>query len=360
MKPLNVAIVGCGVIAGPYSKDILTHPELKLVGFYDLDPARAEKHVAEYGGRVFGSYEEVLAAPDVGVVVNLTIHHAHYAVVKQALEAGKHVYSEKPLAMSYREAAALVQLAQERGLRLACAPIVFLGEAQQTAMRWVREGKLGTVRMVYAEVNHGRIEVWHPAPQPFYEVGPLFDVGVYPLTILTALFGPARRVSAYGTTLKPDRLTKRGVPFRVEGPDYLVLHLEFEGGPVVRLTANFYVSHRTVQGEGVEFHGDAGSLHLVRWFERDARLEYADFEKPYEPVPLDKTPERGFDWSAGLLDMAEAIAQDRPQRVTGAQAAHVVEIQEAAYRSIETGRPVELTSSFAVPAPMPYVAAEQA
>jgi predicted dehydrogenase len=350
---MKLVVVGCGVIATPYCKDIKTHDDLEILGFYDLDASRAEKLALEFGGRVFASLEEVFSG-DADVIVNLTIHHAHFAVIKQALEAGKHVYTEKPLAMTYREAAELVALAEARGLRLACAPIVFLGEAQQTAMAMIRAGKIGRTRVAYAEVNHSRIEVWHPAPRAFYDVGPLFDVGVYPLTILTALWGPASSVTAFARTVHPERLTKRGEPFTVTTPDFYVINLEWPGGEIARLTANFYVSHKTSQGEGLEFHGDDGSLFLKRWFERDAKLEYAPFEKTYEPVELQQTPPRGFDWALGLVDMAQALEGGMVQRVTGAQAAHIVEIIEAAAHSARGGRPVKLTSTFTPPAPLEW------
>jgi predicted dehydrogenase len=354
-KVTGVAIVGCGVIAKDYTKHARRHAGLRIVGFQDLDRARAEGLRAESGledARVFESLDEVLQDPAVDIVVNLTIHHAHYEVVKRAIEAGKDVYTEKPLAMTYREAKELVDLAAARGVRLASAPIVFLGEAQQTAMKMVRDGALGKVRAVYAEVNHSRIEVWHPQPMPFYEVGPLYDVGVYPLTILTALFGPAKRVSAYATTLMPDRVTKRGVPFHIDNYDYYVVNIEFPDGPVVRLSASFYVHHKTLGGEGIEFHGDTGNLLLHRWFERNARLSYAAFEQEYaEPVTLLREPDTSFDWGRALLDMSEAIHEGRPQRVTGAQAAHIVEILEASTISAREGRPVDLTSTFEVPAP---------
>lgn len=352
--PLKLALVGCGNIAGPYSKDIKKHPELELVGFYDLDHARAQAFAAVYGGRAYPSLEVLLADPEVETVVNLTIFDAHYEVVRAGLEAGKHVYSEKPLALKYREARELVELAKAKNLRLACAPITFLGEAQQTAMKLVREGKLGTVRAVYAEVNHGRIESWHPNPVPFYAVGPMLDVGVYPLALLTALFGPARRLTAFATTLYPHRVTMEGVPFTIPAPDFYVVNLEFDPGPLVRLTANFYVSGQTLQGEGIEFHGDRGSLRLHSWFGANSPLEYADFNQPYQPIPSLRPTEVGIDWARGLVDYAQALQTGRPSRVTGEHAAHVVEILEATNQSARTHQPVELTSSFTPPALMDW------
>lgn len=352
--PLKLAIVGCGNIAGPYSKDIQRHPELQIVGFYDVDVSRAQAFAAEHGGKAYSSLEALLADPEVEAVVNLTVFDAHYRVVRAGLEAGKHVYSEKPLALKYSEARELVELAKAKNLRLACAPITFLGEAQQTAMKLVREGKLGTVRAVYAEVNHGRIESWHPNPVPFYAVGPMLDVGVYPLALLTALFGPARRLTAFATTLYPHRVTKEGEPFTIPAPDFYVVNLEFDPGPLVRLTANFYVSSRTLQGEGIEFHGDRGSLRLHSWFGANSPLEYADFNQSYQPVPTLRATEVGIDWARGLVDYAQALQTGRPSRVTGEHAAHVVEILEATNQSARTHQPVELTSSFIPPAAMEW------
>ena len=143
-----------------------------------------------------GAPAAIRADPRVQLVVNLTAHRAHYGITAECLSAGKHVFSEKPLALSFTEASALLDLARRHGVRLACAPFTFMGEAQQTAAHILRSGELGTVRLIYADVNAGRVETWHPAPQSFYEVGPLFDVGGYALAIILSCLGPARRVSA--------------------------------------------------------------------------------------------------------------------------------------------------------------------
>jgi predicted dehydrogenase len=360
-QELNVAIVGCGNIAGPYAHTLKAYPHIHLLGATDVDPQRAQAFVAEYGGTAYPSLDDVLADSRVDAVVNLTIHHAHPAVITRCLEAGKHVYSEKPLAMRYADAQALVDLAQAKGLRLACAPMTFLGEAQQTAWREIRSGRLGPVRVVYAEVNWGRIESWHPNPGPFYEVGALFDVGVYPLTLVTTFFGPARRVTAYGTLLYPDRVTREGTPFHISTPDWVVAAVELTSGVVVRLTTNFYVGHHSKQ-QGLEFHGDAGSLYLGSFQNFDAAVEVAPFGGSYAPLPLVREGyqlqfgERTLrtEWGRGVVELADAIAADRPQRVTGAQAAHVVEICEAISTSLAEGRPLEVQSRFTPPAPMEW------
>ncbi len=228
-----------------------------------------------------------------------------------------------------------------------------MGEAQQTAWKAIRDGMLGEVRVAYAEVNWGRIESWHPAPGAFYQVGALYDVGVYPLTVLTTIFGPARRATGYGTVVHPDRVTKEGVAFHIDTPDWVTAAIEFECGLVTRLTTNFYVGHHGKQ-KGIEFHGDLGSLHMDSWQNFDAAVEFAEYQKPYEPVPYVKEPYKGTEWGRAIVELADAIAENRPQRPTGAQAAHVVEILNAIDTSMSQGGAVEITSSFTQPTPMDW------
>ncbi len=359
-QTLRIAVVGTGMIANGYAKTLKPYSQIKLLGATDIDLPRAQKYVEEYGGRVYASLDEVLADEQVDVVVNLTIHHAHYTVIKQCLQAGKHVYSEKPLSLTAQEAWELVDLAREKGLRLSGAPMTILGEAQQTAWKYIREGKLGTVRLAYAEANWGRIESWHPNPEPFYDVGALFDVGVYPLTILTTIFGPARQVTGFGRVLFPDRVTKQDRPFHIETPDFVNAAIEFANGSVARLTTNFYVGHHSHQ-KGIEFHGDLGSFYLGDWQNFSAPIEYAEFGKAYEAVPYVKEPYRdpqwgrgGIEWGRGVVELADAIEENRPQRITGAQAAHVVDILCAIKESFTKDHPVAITSECPQMTPMPW------
>ena len=352
-KPLRVGIVGCGNIAGPYARTLAPYPQIELAGATDIDLSRAQALIDQFGGSVYASLDDMLADPSIDLIINLTIHHAHPAVITQCLNAGKHVHSEKPLALTYAEAKELVALADAKGLRLSCSPITFMGEAQQTAWKTIRDGKLGEVRVVYCEVNWGRIESWHPNPGPFYEVGALFDVGVYPLTLVTTFFGPAKKVTAYGKVLYPNRVTKDNIPFHIDTPDWVVAAVELENGTVVRLTTNFYVGQHSKQ-KGLEFHGDLGSLYLGSFQDFQAPVEFAEFRGIYEAVPPVKEPFPGTEWGRAVVEMADAIAESRPQRATGAQAAHVVEILCAIQQSYTEGHPVEVHSTFTQPAPMPW------
>jgi predicted dehydrogenase len=351
---VNVAIVGCGNIAVHYASRIAALEPLRLVGVTDTVAERAEALASAHDVEHFASLEELLADDEVDIVVNLTAPGAHAPVTSAALEAGKHVHSEKPLALTYDEARELVDRSRRSGRRLSCSPATLLGEAQQTAWKLVRDGALGEVRVVFAEANWGRIESWHPAPQALYAVGPLVDVGVYPLTILTAMFGPVRRVYAYGTTLQQERETLAGDSFVLTAPDFIVALFELESGVVARVTATFWVRHG--RQRGLEFHGaDGRSLHLGSFQDFDASLERTDDAgDTYTAVPFVREAFHGIDWARVLVDFAEAIAQGRPHRASAEQAAHVVEVLEAVDRSMANGGAVDVFSSFEPPAPMEW------
>jgi predicted dehydrogenase len=354
VTPLGLGIVGTGNIAGAYARDILTHPQIRLVAATDLDAGRAAAFGAEHGCPVHASLDDLLADPSVDIVVNLTVHHAHHEVTKRALEAGRHVYSEKPMTLRASEARELVELAAARGLRLGSSPATFLGEAQQTAAAIVRGGQLGPVRAVYAEVNWGRIETWHPAPVPFFDVGVMFDVGVYPITIVTSILGPARSVRAWGWELKPDRTTTAGEPFHIGTSDHIIAAIEV-GDAVMRLTSSFYVGRPAKLTGGIELHGDDASLAIGSFQEFDAAIEIGRYGESYVPVPPVRPPFHGTAWARGVAEMADAIAEGRPHRAGAEQAAHVVEILEAVSASIaDRGRPVPISSTFPMAPLMPW------
>jgi predicted dehydrogenase len=351
---VNVALVGCGNIAERYAARIAEEETLTLVGVTDTVMERAEALAQAFGAKRYENLENLLDDDAVEVVVNLTVPSAHASVTSAALRAGKHVHTEKPLALGHDEASELAALARGLDRRLSCAPATLLGEAQQTAWKLVRDGAVGEVRVVYAEANWGRIESWHPTPQALYAVGPLIDVGVYPLTILTAIFGPVRRVWAYGTTLERDRVTLAGEPFVVGAADFIVAVVELAGGVIGRLTTTFWV--KLGRQRGLEFHGEDGrSLHLDSFMEFDAGLALStDGGDSYTRVPPVRKPFAGIDWVRALVDLDEAVAEGRPHRASAEQAAHVVEVLEAVGRSYAEGGAVEVSSEFVPPAPMDW------
>ena len=283
-------------------------------------------------------------------MTNLTPPSLHVEVTEACLRSSRHVYSEKPLALSFDDAIGLVRLAQEMNVRLGCSPSVWLAPAQQAAWREVASGILGDIRLVYAEVNQGRVESWHPAPQNFYDVGPLFDAGVYPIAYLTAVFGPVRRVTAYASMLKGDRVTTEGVHFAPGSEDLVIAILETAEGVTVRLTCNFYVSNDMSQ-RGIEFHGDKGSLQLDSWFEPNAGVRVAAFGEGYQDVPLGAEPAPEVEWARGVQDMARAISEERAHLASGEHAAHVVEILNGILQAAREQRPVRVVSDFPKPQP---------
>ncbi len=355
--PLRVVVVGCGNIASAYGKAMCTRPELAVLGATDTDDARATAWTSEFGGKVYPSLDAVLEDPRVEAVVNLTPHKVHADVIARAIGAGKHVHTEKPLATTYAEAARLVQLAEQQDVRISCAPATWLGEAQQTAWKLIREGAIGTPRVAYATVDWSRIERWHPNPEPFYEVGPVFDVGVYPLTLLTAWFGPVARVIAGGGIVLPERMTIDGRRFTVQTDDLVVAVLEFRSGLLARLTADFYVGDPAENRAGLEVHGDRGSI-ATAWFAATANVRLGEFGGSYRRAAPVRLPagigQSWCDWSAGVAALADGLRNDRPHPTTAAHAAHVVEVMEGIHRSASEGAAVRINSRFPPPDPQPW------
>jgi len=342
--PTRIGFVGSGNIAGPYAGSIARHPELKLVGVFDLDQSKAATFAGEHSCEAFETLAALVAAVD--IVVNLTSAPYHYSSTRELLELGIPVFSEKPLALSYDEAKELVDLAEQAGIPLASAPSLWLGRSYIAAAERLRAGEIGTVRLVTAEVHQGRIETWHPAPHSFYQVGPVADVGVYPLTYLTAVLGPIRQVSAVATKVLPQRTTKDGVPFEIAVADAWFVTAVFESGAVLRLSCDYYIASATVP-RSMDLHGDSGSLRIDDWIMPGAVIERAEFGEAYTPEPEGEKIE--LDWSLGVLDFAQAIADGTAHRNSAAHAAHVVEILQAVSASAARGQVVEVTSSFPSP-----------
>jgi predicted dehydrogenase len=349
---MRIAIAGAGNVADRYAAAIVDADGLELAGATDPVAGRAAALVGARGGIVYPALEDLLADEEVDTVVNLTSPEAHFGVTAAALEAGKHVHTEKPLALAHEEGQALVERAHANGVRLSSAPATLLGEAQQTVWKLVREGAIGRVRVVYAEANWDRLERWHPDPRSLYAIGPLVDVGVYPLTIVSALFGPVRRVHAYATTLERERTLLDGTPFTPGAPDFVVAVLEHEDEVVTRLTASFYVGPS--KQRGLELHGDTGSVWLPTWAEANSRVQLQPRGGEYETIPPVRRPFDGIDWGRALVDLAEAIDEGRPHRSTGEHAAHVVEVFDAVRTSLAAGGAVDVASSFPRPEPMEW------
>ena len=293
------------------------------------------------------SLEELLADERVDLVVNLTAPtRARHRDRGRARGGQARAHGEAGGAPARRGRASLAALAERRGVRLSCAPATLLGEAQQTAWKLVRDGALGEVRVCLRRGELGPDRSWHPSPETLYEAGPVVDVGIYPLTILTAMFGPVRSVRAYGATIQAGAGPAGRGAFRLSTPDFTVAGLELEYGVVVRLTATFWVGPG--KQRGIEFHGQ-DELALSRLL-GGVRLatRALDRRRVLHRVPLVRDPYRGIDWSRALVELADAVAHDRPHRAGAEQAAHVVEVLEAIAAAAQRAarrRPVELRAA---------------
>ena len=352
-----MAIVGCGVIAPAYAQKLNQLPFVDLVACGDLLRDRAEELAREHGIPRVLDPEALLADSQIDIVVNLTVPTAHVEVSRSAIEAGKSVYSEKPLALSTGEACALGSAAAERDLRVGCAPDTFLGAGLQTCRKLIDDGAIGEPVAANAFMQSPGPERWHPGPQIFYQrgAGPLFDMGPYYLTALVGLLGPVRRVTGSARITHAQREIKsdplRGQRMDVEVPTHVAGVLDFVSGPIATLVTSFDVQasrYRTI-----EIYGTEATLALPdpNSFGGPVRLRRST-DEDWEELPLshaNEPPSRGI----GLGDMVRATALGRPHRASLELATHVVELMESILRASETGGHVELETRSERPAPLP-------
>ena len=332
---MQCAFVGAGAVAGEYAAT-LDGSRLDLAAVCDLDAERAGTLADAHDAAAYTDLDALLAAESAPLVVNLTSHAAHADVTGRCLRAGRHVFSEKPLALDADRAAELVDAAAERGLALGCAPITPRCDAQRHAGSFLSDGRFGPVRLGYVHAHVGRVTEWHDSPDSFLAVGPLYDGAVYPLSLLVAWFGPVDRVrTADAVDAWPDR-----EPRRPERPAHVEATLGFAAGPTIRLTASLYAPHRSREFNSLELHGDDGSIYLA-----DSGALAADVDtvsvggagRPYVHAPH-PAPRRERPYLSGPERLAAAV--DRGARPVADRAAHVVAVCNAVERAAGTGESV--------------------
>jgi len=336
---VNCLFVGAGAVADQYAAALPDSP-LTLAGVCDTDADRAAAFAADHDCAAFTDLDAALAECDAEIVVNLTSHAAHAPVTRQCLDAGRHVYTEKPLALDADTARELLATAEAAGLGLACAPITPDCDAQRIAGRALADGRLGRVGVATAHAHVGRVTDWHDRPGSFLEVGPLYDGGVYPLSLLVAWFGPATEVRVADTLdVWPEREEQAPT-----APSHVEATVAFENGPVARLTASFYVPHRGREFYGLELHGDDGSLYLAdagaMTAERDS-VAFGRIGREYTSMPPG-TPGRESTHLDGVTRFASALAAGQRPRGTARRGAHVVAICGAIERAASDGGPVSV------------------
>ena len=345
-QPLRVGLIGCGNISDIYITNAASLGGYRVVACADLDPERARLKAEKHAIARAGSPDDLFADPGIDLILNLTPPAAHAAISLAALEAGKHLYSEKPLAIELADARRMLDLAHRTGRLVGCAPDTFLGAGYQTCRRLLEAGEIGTPVAAVGFMMCRGPESWHPDPAFFYKhgAGPLFDMGPFYLTALVSLFGHIRRVTASARVSFPEReITsepRRGQRIRVETPTHISAALEFASGPVATLIMSFDVWTHTLPF--LEIYASEGTLTAPdpNTFDGPVRLRVRDAPESRE-VPLDPGHHdnaRGL----GLRDMAAAIAEHRAPRASGEQALHVLEAMHAVLRAGATGEAVPI------------------
>lgn len=373
---MKIVIVGCGFVADYYLATLKLHPELQLLGLFDRIPERAEKLASVYGVPKYASLAELLADPEAQMVLNLTNPREHYEISRAALQAGKHVYSEKPLAMELAQAVELVALAAERGLMIGGAPCSMLGETAQTILKALREKVVGTVRLAYAEMDDGLIHLmqyrkWQSVSGvswPYkdeFEIGCTLEHAGYYLTWLASAFGPATSITSFASIQIPEKVP--GESLNLASPDFTVACIQFAGGVVARLTCGIVAPHdhslRIVGDKGVLCTNEAWDYRASVYKRRMLTIRRKTFISPWRErirlpaPPFGKPRTKGaqtMDFARGPAEMAAAYIERRPCRISAAFTLHVNEMALAIHHAGRDGAFYRMTTSFSPIEPMPW------
>jgi predicted dehydrogenase len=365
---MRIGVIGCGDVSSLYFEGLAQHDHLPVVACADLDQERAERKAARHGVARAVAPEELLRDPAVELVVNLTPPQAHAETSMAAIEAGKHVWSEKPLATNLADGRALVSAAADAGVRLGCAPDTFLGGGIQTAVKLVDGGWLGdTIAAGVAMVSEHGYEAWHPDVASFYRKGggPVLDLGPYYVATLVAILGPVAEVTSMSRATFPERTIgvgpRRGERIAVEVPTHVAGVLRFECGTLVSVLVSWDVWATNLPY--IELYGSHGSMSVANpdEFGGEPRLRRAgreELEQPppppgtvhWSPIPLVQRGDvqRGI----GIADIARAVEEGRPHRASAEFAYHVLEVLLALAEPPSEGNSVAIESRCERPAPL--------
>lgn len=352
--PVGVGLIGAGVISDTYLTNLTAFPDVRVLMVADLDVDRAATQAEKHGVPRSGTSAELLADPEIELVVNLTVPLAHVDVGIAALNAGKHVWAEKPLALDRESGRKLLDSAHEKGLRVASAPDTVLGAGLQTARRAIDAGRIGEPKTALAIFQTPGPESWHPAPEFLFQTGggPLLDMGPYFLTELVQLLGPIRRVTGAGGRNREVRVIgsgpRAGTEFAVTVPTTVTALVDFERGGAAQVVLSF---DSALRRSLLEVTGTLGAAVLPdpNGFDGPTLLHTLG------TTDLTELPAEGHNASrgTGALELARAIRAGAPERASGELAYHVLDAMLAIEESIATGEPVPVDSSVAVPPALP-------
>ena len=353
--PLRVAVIGCGNISDIYLKTMPKFAALRVVGVADLDASRARAHAEKYGIARAIALDAVFDDPEVDLILNLTTPESHASVALRALEKGKHVYGEKPLALNVADGRRVVAAASANGLRVGSAPDTVLGAGLQTARALIEAGEIGEPLAASAFMTTPGHERWHPNPAFYYQpgAGPMFDMGPYYLSALVNLIGPIAEVSGMARATYTERTitseAKRGEKIQVNTPTHIASQLGFANGAIGTIVTSFDIWGANLPR--IEVYGTLGSLSVPDPNTFGGGVKIKRKEGDWEEVALthpypDNT--RGL----GVADMAEAIAAGRPHRANGELALHVLEVMQATLDAASQRRTIDIETRVDKPLPM--------
>lgn len=362
MSAVGIGVIGVGVISDTYLENLASFPDVEVLILGDLDLERARAQAEKHGVAAHGTAADVLAHPGVDLVVNLTVPAAHIDVSRRAIEARKHVWTEKPLGLDRDGAAQLLREAAAAGLRVGSAPDTLLGPGFQAARRAIAEGRIGRPLFAQTVFQTQGPDLWHPSPAFLFAegAGPLLDMGPYYFSALVSLFGPVDRVAAMGSKAREEREIHTGplagTTFPVEVPSTIQVVAAFEGGAQAQSLLSF---DSALERHGVvEIHGTEGTIVIPDPNQFAGRIAVVaplgvlrdgmSFEQTWVEIAHDEvTVGRGL----GVLDMVRAIAEDRPHVASGELGYHVLDVLLSAAESAATGQTITVASTVA-PVPL--------
>lgn len=369
----QVVLLGCGFVADLYMRSLQATPGIEVAGVWDRDATRLAAFCTHWDVPARDGLAALLARAPNALVLNLTNPAEHFETTKACLEADRHVYSEKPLAMMLDDAKTLHTMAAEKGLTLASAPCSALGEAAQTLGHAIRSGIAGTPRLIYAELDDGFVpqaayDKWlteSGAPWPYedeFRVGCTLEHAGYYLTWLISWFGPVRTVVAASAETIPDK--EGSGPF---APDFATATLFFANGPVTRLTCSIVAPH----DHGIRIVGDKGVLSCKAAWDNSAKVRFARrinlrrrlMEHPFPQTVRLKQPTHpkvkrwgaaAMNFMLGPVEVLEALRDGRPCRLTNDFALHLTEVTLAIQNAGETSGAQTMTTTCDRMEPMPW------
>jgi predicted dehydrogenase len=359
-QKVRVGIIGCGAISPQYLTNARNFSILEIASCSDLNPQAAQQRATEFGIAKVQTVAELLADPSIDVVLNLTIPKAHAPVTLAALNAGKHVYLEKPLSVTRKDATAILAKAKQKKLLVGCAPDTFLGAGLQTARAAIDDGQIGNPVAFTAFMMCPGHESWHPSPEFYYDIGggPMLDMGPYYLTALLNLLGPVKRISGMASMAIRDRVItsqpKFGKKILVKTPDHITGLMEFQQGTIGTIVTSFATRFPQYDGKNpITIFGTDGTLLVPdpNCFGGPVKLRKKD-EADFRELPLVYAHDYGR--AVGLADMAYSILRrKRPARAGADQAMAVLDLMLGFLDSSASGKDFKPTVKYKRPKPMP-------